>query len=81
MTNLKPYHFVMMDNFMVKLNGPEAAAQMREAKFKGAIIGVTGNASSDDIDSYKKLGADHVLAKPITRANLIAALSAKYGKK
>ena len=55
---------VLMDNFMIELNGPEAAKYMRSFGFKCPIIGVTG--SLDDAAArFLTSGADAILQKPI----------------
>ena len=63
--NLEAFDVVSLDNLMPRLIGPEAARQMRQAGFKGKIIGVTGNALPEDIEQFLSFGADAVLPKPI----------------
>ena len=63
--DLTAFDAVSLDNVMPRLNGPEAALQMRQRGFRGKIIGVTGNALQDDIYDFLSHGADIVLPEPI----------------
>jgi signal transduction histidine kinase/CheY-like chemotaxis protein len=57
--------FVLMDNYMTVMSGPEASKRMRAMGYKSPIIGLTGHALTDDIAIFKAAGADEVLAKPL----------------
>ena len=46
------------------MRGKEASRLIRDAGYDGIIIGITGNAMDEDIDSFIKSGADVVLPKP-----------------
>jgi CheY-like chemotaxis protein len=48
---------------------------MREAGYRGIVIGATGNAQPEDIKDYLDHGADKVLVKPISAQ----AFKAAYG--
>eukprot|EP01035_Chromulina_nebulosa_P069316 gene69316-biopygen17506 len=68
-------HFILMDYIMTTMHGPDAARIMRdELHFRGAIIGITGNALPDDIEYFISCGANHVITKPLTKAKLMDAL-------
>jgi CheY-like chemotaxis protein len=57
---------ILMDFIMPNLDGPSATEQLRQKiGYDGLIIGVTGNALSDEIDYFLRMGADRVLTKPI----------------
>jgi CheY-like chemotaxis protein len=71
------YDVVLMDSCMPKMDGPQAAIQMREMGFMGPIIGITGNPVSD-FSEFQSAGADLVLSKPISKADLVAALEPTY---
>lgn len=60
-----PYHLVMMDSHMPVMNGLEASRSMKAHQKSIKIIGVTGNASKSDIDSFLEAGADKVMVKPL----------------
>lgn len=64
------YKLIFMDNLMPKLNGVECSRQLRSLGFKGLILGLTGNALDDDIETFVKAGADTVFSKPLKMANL-----------
>eukprot|EP01042_Synura_sphagnicola_P001805 gene1805-2120_t len=73
------YDIVFLDNFMLKLNGPEAAQQMRSFGFAGHIIGVTGNVFEDDINAFLRCGVDAVLKKPLEEEDLIRVVERVLG--
>eukprot|EP01042_Synura_sphagnicola_P000296 gene296-biopygen313 len=60
-----PYDLLLMDNVMLKMNGPEAAAKMRAGGYSGYICGVTGNVMARDVKHFVDSGADIVLPKPL----------------
>jgi two-component system sensor histidine kinase EvgS len=59
------FEIVFMDYIMPNLNGPNAVKQIRSLGFEGMIIGATGNALTEDINSFLSMGATQVLVKPI----------------
>lgn len=63
--NSAPFDFILMDYFMIKMNGPEAAREIRKLGYKNPIIGVTGVVGDDSVE-FVKAGADLVLSKPVT---------------
>uniref|UniRef100_A0A7S1VH49 histidine kinase n=1 Tax=Grammatophora oceanica TaxID=210454 RepID=A0A7S1VH49_9STRA len=65
-----PFDTVLLDNEMPRLSGPLAAKQMREMGSDVFIVGVTGNLLPDDVQSFKKCGANAVLPKPFKLAAL-----------
>ena len=65
MDERRPYDLVLMDNIMIHMHGPEAAARMRALGYKGYIAGVTGNVLAKDVKHFTDSGADCVLAKPL----------------
>jgi len=61
-----PYDIILMDSEMPRMNGPDAAREIKmHLGFRGLVIGVTGNALPDDLSDFKAHGADDVLVKPI----------------
>lgn len=62
---LATYDTILMDYEMPVLNGPDAAARLREKGCTALIIGVTGNALEEDVKYFKAQGANGVLAKPV----------------
>jgi CheY-like chemotaxis protein len=67
------FDLVLLDYVMKAMHGPDTAAAIRNLGFTGKIIGVTGNALPDDIEEFKRKGADHVLTKPL-KADELAKL-------
>eukprot|EP00301_Raphidiophrys_heterophryoidea_P007134 c12803_g6_i1.p1 GENE.c12803_g6_i1~~c12803_g6_i1.p1 ORF type:complete len:831 (+),score=242.69 c12803_g6_i1:233-2725(+) len=65
---------ILMDKEMPRMDGFEATAQIRKLGFQGAIVGCTGNAMDDQVAEFLKIGANHVLGKPITQAALRSTL-------
>jgi CheY-like chemotaxis protein len=56
---------ILMDYMMPNMNGPTAAREIRRLGYPGLIIGVTGNALSQDMQHYITQGADAVITKPV----------------
>lgn len=80
----EPTHIdcIMMDYEMDKMNGPDAAEELRRLGFKTLIVGVTGNGMSDDISYFYQKGADFVMQKPFDPKmfdDFIAASELKLG--
>eukprot|EP00607_Mallomonas_marina_P007368 CAMPEP_0182419442 /NCGR_PEP_ID=MMETSP1167-20130531/3907_1 /TAXON_ID=2988 /ORGANISM="Mallomonas Sp, Strain CCMP3275" /LENGTH=512 /DNA_ID=CAMNT_0024594379 /DNA_START=897 /DNA_END=2435 /DNA_ORIENTATION=- len=73
-----PYDFVLMDYQMPNCDGASAVQIMRESEYSAPVIGVTGNATSKDIQTYLSNGADAVLTKPLDVITLEECL-AGYG--
>lgn len=69
-----PYSVILMDFSMPNMDGPTATALLRENKFYGPIIGVTGNALPRDVDLFIAKGADLVLLKPVSMETVRAAI-------
>jgi response regulator of citrate/malate metabolism len=57
------------------MSGPDAASRLRKMGYRGVIIGVTGNAASEEIRYFVKSGANEVLIKPVTYDMLEQCLS------
>ena len=68
------FDLVVLDYIMKAMHGPDTAAAIRSLGFTGKIIGVTGNALSDDIEEFQRKGADHVLIKPLKAEELAKIL-------
>ena len=55
---------------MPVMNGPTAAHTLRSLGCKALIVGVSGNVLPADVQYYRSMGADAVLAKPLKFAEL-----------
>ena len=47
------------------MDGPSTARALKEKGFSGLIIGLTGHAAGNEVDSFVASGADHVFLKPL----------------
>ena len=65
---------------MPVMTGKEAVSLLRGVNYSGAIIALTADALTQQIEEYKSLGFTHVLTKPININQLLNVLS-KYLKK
>jgi CheY-like chemotaxis protein len=45
------------------MDGASATRELRALKYTGVIVGITGNAATEDIRDYIQAGADDVLVK------------------
>lgn len=61
---------ILMDSEMPRMNGVQATSIIRGLGYRGLIIGVTGNGQAECIQEFKEAGADHVLIKPLSLAEL-----------
>ncbi len=69
------YDLLLMDIQMPVLDGVSAISLLRRAGYRGAVVALTANAMRADIERYRRLGCQDVLAKPIDRVKLHAVLS------
>ncbi|KAJ7098566.1 hypothetical protein B0H15DRAFT_878328 [Mycena belliarum] len=59
------YDLICLDNFMPVMTGEEAVKDLRANDRTDFIVGCTGNALTEDQDSYREAGADEVMVKPV----------------
>jgi len=69
------YDLVLMDIQMPVMDGVAATTMLRGAGYGGPVVALTANVMRADIDTYRQIGFDDVLAKPIDRARLHEVLS------
>ena len=72
-----PFDLCLLDNSMPRMTGVEATRWLRSQGITSAqlpIIGCTGNALQEDVDTFLAAGAAHICTKPINRAKIVAAL-------
>lgn len=65
---------ILLPNLLADSNGPRLAYQIRNLGYKGLIIAVTSDSRVTDIGRFLESGADNYIVKPLTEANLLAAL-------
>ena len=84
MQEKKPFHTVLIDHEMPRMDGPEATRAIRELEEQddsasAYIIGVTGDMFPEDVQYFKDSGAEKVLGKPLKYRELQDAwLDLKY---
>jgi len=62
---------VVMDRGLPDMDGLEAAASLRADGFLGAVLVTSGHAGADHVAACLGAGADDVLGKPFTLAELV----------
>ena len=70
MVEKSQYDLVLMDYEIPNLNGPGAAKKIRENGCDVFIVGVTGNLMPEDVNYFRRCGADAVLPKPFRISDL-----------
>ena len=73
------YDVLITDHEMPELDGLELVERLREARFGGKIIVVSGGLSFAAAEAYTALEVDQILAKPIMRQILIQAIEESRG--
>ncbi|KAJ7238585.1 hypothetical protein B0H12DRAFT_1056947 [Mycena haematopus] len=59
------YDLICLDNFMPVMTGEDAVKEIRASDRDDFVVGCTGNALTEDQDSYREAGADEVMVKPV----------------
>lgn len=69
-----PYDSILLDYEMPGMDGPSAAKEIRCTLLDDDtnIVGVTGNVLPEDINYFRKCGANEVLSKPVNIGELCA---------
>jgi CheY-like chemotaxis protein/HPt (histidine-containing phosphotransfer) domain-containing protein len=75
-----PVSFVFMDIQMPRMNGYEAAKELRKRGFKRPVIAVTASALADEREHCIKAGFDDILIKPFKRPDIEKMLLAWIAK-
>lgn len=71
----KPYDCIVMDIQMPGMDGLEATRRIRAQGYKKPIIALTAHAFAGESRRSLEAGCNHHLTKPITRSELVSALS------
>jgi signal transduction histidine kinase/DNA-binding response OmpR family regulator len=71
------FDLVLMDIFMPRMSGYEAAQALRDKGYKGPIVAVTASALKGEREKCIEAGMDDILVKPFKKDDL-AALLAEY---
>ncbi|NLJ47679.1 MAG: response regulator [Treponema sp.] len=70
----QPFDIVLMDIFMPRMNGYDAARALRDRGFLGPIVAVTASALKGERDKCLASGMNDILVKPFKKADLEALL-------
>ena len=62
--------FIIIDNIMLNMHGPEAVARMRAAGYSGNILALSGNVLESDQFDFFKQGANFFVRKPLVKSSL-----------
>jgi PAS domain S-box-containing protein len=68
----RPYDLILMDLQMPELDGYQAVRLLRASAWRGSIVALTAHATREDQRRCLESGFDGYLAKPVTRADLLA---------
>ena len=68
---------ILMDFVMPNMDGPTATREIRSLGYNGLILGVTGNAHPDDIETFLNAGANRVLIKPVDTEELFSIIEGR----
>ncbi|TFL07617.1 hypothetical protein BDV98DRAFT_497658 [Pterulicium gracile] len=77
----KRYDFISLDNHMPVMTGEQAVSQLRLLGRQDYVVGCTGNALSQDQQSYLKAGANQILTKPIMMKQLKAVMEIAHQRR
>merc|ERR1711871_533938 len=69
------FDLIFMDNMMPALTGASATKLLRSKGFKGIIIGLTGDAMDEDVQTFMSSGTDIVMSKPLKFQELCIILN------
>lgn len=75
-TRTQPYDLILLDAMMPTMSGLMTVQHARAAGYTGLILGLTGNARTEDIAAFVAAGADGVLTKPLTVETMLAGIRA-----
>jgi len=72
----QPVAVVVIDRGLPDMDGLEATASLRAGGYRGAVLVTSGQAGEEHVAECLEAGADDVLGKPFTLAQLVARVTA-----
>jgi CheY-like chemotaxis protein len=73
------YDLLLLDVNMPRMSGVDLIRRVRETRFAGRVVVMSGRVSDEDAQALKSLNVDFILAKPFTPAELSEALHGTRG--
>ncbi len=70
-----PYDLIFMDYHMKYMDGPEAVQIIRkQLNYAGIIVGITGDATTNEIEYFKGFGLNDAVSKPFSAVQLFEVI-------
>ncbi len=76
----REFDLVLMDIQMPVLDGVEATRLLRAAGYARPIVALTANVMKADVQRYREIGCDDVLAKPVERERFYEVIAAQLAQ-
>jgi signal transduction histidine kinase/CheY-like chemotaxis protein len=73
----RDFDLVLMDIQMPVLDGVAATQILRDAGYAGPIVALTANVMKADVQRYREIGCNDVLAKPVERERFYEVIAAQ----
>eukprot|EP00750_Incisomonas_marina_P029157 INCI7057.2.p1 GENE.INCI7057.2~~INCI7057.2.p1 ORF type:complete len:734 (+),score=100.65 INCI7057.2:293-2494(+) len=70
---------VLMDRTMPVMDGVTATKLIKQRHPSLTVVGLTGDAQSEDISDLKEAGAEHIIVKPVFKEQLLRVVKAFIG--
>ena len=70
MVATKKFDLVITDHRMPRSGGLELVRKLRQQKYRGKIVVLSGHLSPDNIGIYEELDVDEVVGKPVNSDDL-----------
>ena len=70
---------VLMDRTMPVMDGVKATRLIKKRHPSLTVVGLTGDAQSEDINDLKKAGVEHIIVKPVFKEQLLRVVKAFIG--
>lgn len=71
----EPFDIILMDMQMPIMDGIQATRHLRQANYKGPIIGVSAHTAPEVVEACLEAGCDDFVSKPIDRKRLLTSIA------